>query len=47
MILVVSVLFDLIARAVERRTLAWQTAGRRERGVPVREETMRTAPAPA
>ena len=47
MILVLSVLFDLIARAVERRTLAWQTAGRRERGVPVRETTMATAPAPA
>ena len=30
MILVLSVLFDLIARAVERRTLVWQTAGRRE-----------------
>jgi NitT/TauT family transport system permease protein len=45
MILVLSVLFDMLARAVERRTLAWQTAGRRERGV--RGETMAGAPAPA
>ena len=43
----VSVLFDLLARAVERRTLAWQTAGRRERGAPVREEILAGAPAPA
>jgi NitT/TauT family transport system permease protein/taurine transport system permease protein len=47
MILVLSVLFDLIARAIERRTLAWQTAGRRERGAPVREETLTAAPAAA
>ena len=47
MILVLSVLFDLVARAVERRTLAWQTAGRRERGAPAREETMTAAPAAA
>ena len=32
MILVMSVLFDLVARSIERRTLVWQTAGRRERG---------------
>jgi NitT/TauT family transport system permease protein/taurine transport system permease protein len=31
MILILSVLFDTIARAIERRTLIWQTAGRRER----------------
>src|SRR5947199_3554718 len=31
MILVLSVLFDALARWVERRTLVWQTAGRRER----------------
>ena len=31
MILLLSILFDLLARAVERRTLVWQTAGRRER----------------
>lgn len=47
MILVLSVLFDLIARAVERRTLAWQMAGRRERGAPARETTLASAPAPA
>ena len=48
MILVLSVLFDLIARAVERRTLAWQTAGRRERGAPARRsDAWPVAPAPA
>jgi NitT/TauT family transport system permease protein/taurine transport system permease protein len=47
MILVLSVLFDQIARWVERRTLAWQTAGRRERGAPVRQGTMAPAPAAA
>src|ERR671938_681297 len=31
MILSLSILFDLLARMVERRTLAWQTAGRRQR----------------
>jgi len=31
MILLLSILFDLAARAVERRTLVWQTAGRRAR----------------
>jgi NitT/TauT family transport system permease protein/taurine transport system permease protein len=31
MILSLSVLFDVLARMVERRTLAWQTAGRRPR----------------
>jgi NitT/TauT family transport system permease protein len=29
MILVLSVMFDVVARMVERRTLVWQTAGRR------------------
>jgi len=47
MILVLSVAFDLIARAIERRTLAWRTAGRRDRGAPVREERLAGAPAPA
>jgi NitT/TauT family transport system permease protein/taurine transport system permease protein len=47
MILVLSVAFDLIARAVERRTLAWQTAGRRERGMPAREAPLGAAPAAA
>jgi NitT/TauT family transport system permease protein/taurine transport system permease protein len=46
MILVLSVAFDLLARAVERRTLAWQTAGRRERGAAAREEPLGAAPAP-
>ena len=31
MILLLSVAFDLVARAIERRTLVWQIAGRRER----------------
>lgn len=31
MILLLSILFDLLARAVERRTLVWQTAGRQSR----------------
>jgi NitT/TauT family transport system permease protein len=47
MILVLSVVFDLIARWVERRTLAWQAAGRRERGVPAREEPLGAARAAA
>jgi NitT/TauT family transport system permease protein len=47
MILVLSVLFDALARWVERRTLAWQTAGRRERGAPARPATMAAAPAAA
>ena len=47
MILVLSVLFDALARWVERRTLVWQTAGRRERGAPAREEPLGgAAPAP-
>src|SRR5215467_12148844 len=31
MILVLSILFDVFARAIERRTRVWQTAGRRQR----------------
>jgi NitT/TauT family transport system permease protein/taurine transport system permease protein len=46
MILVLSVAFDALARWVERRTLAWQTAGRRERGMPARAEPV-AAPATA
>ena len=46
MILVLSVLFDMLARWVERRTLVWQTAGRRERAA-ARPETLAAAPAPA
>jgi NitT/TauT family transport system permease protein/taurine transport system permease protein len=45
MILLLSILFDLAARAVERRTLAWQTAGRRAR--PGGETDIATSPAPA
>ncbi|WP_421998357.1 ABC transporter permease [Reyranella sp.] len=43
MILVLSILFDLGARAVERRTLAWQTAGR---GRPAGDAAGMPAPAP-
>jgi NitT/TauT family transport system permease protein/taurine transport system permease protein len=47
MILVLSVAFDLLARAVERRTSVWQTAGRRQRGAPAHEEPLGgAAPAP-
>jgi NitT/TauT family transport system permease protein/taurine transport system permease protein len=31
MILLLSIAFDMLARAVERRTMVWQTAGRRQR----------------
>ena len=44
MILILSVLFDAFARALERRTLVWRTAGRREREAPA--EAL-AAPAPA
>ena len=44
MILVLSVAFDLLARAVERRTLVWQTAGRREKKS---SQTAPRIPAPA
>lgn len=46
MILVLSVLFDLLARWAERRTMAWQTAGRRER-TPVVRASRDAGPAPA
>ena len=45
MILVLSVLFDALARWVERRTLVWQTAGRRERAVPARAPPITCGPA--
>ena len=45
MILLLSILFDLLARWVERRTLVWQTAGRR--GPPTAANTTTTLPAPA
>jgi NitT/TauT family transport system permease protein/taurine transport system permease protein len=47
MILVLSVMFDLIARAIERRTLVWQTAGRRERAPGSAGATAVPAAAPA
>src|SRR5438045_8712189 len=31
MILLLSILFDTLARAIERRTMVWQTAGRRQK----------------
>ena len=46
MILVLSILFDLLARAVERRTLLWQTAGRRDRSSTANTATALPAPAP-
>jgi NitT/TauT family transport system permease protein len=46
MILVLSVAFDIIARRIERRTLAWQTAGRREKGASRSEPAGLPAPAP-
>ena len=46
MILVLSVLFDAFARALERRTLVWQTAGRREKEAHGPAEALAT-PAPA
>jgi NitT/TauT family transport system permease protein/taurine transport system permease protein len=47
MILVLSILFDAFARTVERRTLIWQTAGRRERTATRAETPITSAPAPA
>jgi NitT/TauT family transport system permease protein/taurine transport system permease protein len=46
-ILVFSILFDTLARAVERRTMVWQTAGRRERSLSREESRIAAAPAPA
>jgi len=47
MILILSVLFDTIARAIERRTLIWQTAGRRERSASNEGKASLAMPAPA
>jgi NitT/TauT family transport system permease protein len=47
MILVLSVLFDALARLIERRALAWQTADRRDRGRPVDKETYASTTVPA
>jgi NitT/TauT family transport system permease protein/taurine transport system permease protein len=47
MILLLSILFDLLARAVERRTLVWQTAGRRgPSAATATSTTQMPAPAP-
>ena len=45
MILLLSILFDLLARAIERRTLVWQTAGRARPGISTRSATL-PSPAP-
>ena len=47
MILVLSVMFDVFARMIERRTMIWQTAGRRERDLVREERAIAAAPAPA
>jgi NitT/TauT family transport system permease protein/taurine transport system permease protein len=47
MILILSVLFDTAARAIERRTLVWQTAGRRERANSKEDKATLAMPAPA
>jgi NitT/TauT family transport system permease protein/taurine transport system permease protein len=46
MILLLSILFDLLARWVERRTLVWQTAGRRTAATTAEPSTRMPAPAP-
>ncbi|BBK42047.1 ABC transporter permease [Allostella vacuolata] len=43
LILVLSVLFDLLARWVERRTVVWQTAGRQGRTIAARTPSPATA----
>ena len=45
MILLLSILFDVVARAIERRTMVWQTAGRRQKEGE-REPIAAPAPAP-
>jgi hypothetical protein len=46
MILLLSILFDTFARAIERRTMVWQTAGRRQREGEVAEPVGRPVAAP-
>jgi NitT/TauT family transport system permease protein len=46
-ILVLSIAYYMMARAIESRMVVWQSAGRRERGAPAREATLATASAPA
>jgi NitT/TauT family transport system permease protein/taurine transport system permease protein len=46
MILLLSILFDVFARAIERRTMVWQTAGRRQKDSEIAEVSSAPAPAP-
>jgi len=46
MILLLSILFDTFARAIERRTMAWQTAGRHRQESDAAEPVGRPVPAP-
>ena len=46
MILLLSILFDTFARMIERRTMVWQSAGRKQRESEVAEVVGRAAPAP-
>jgi len=46
MILLLSIAFDTLARAIERRTMVWQTAGRRQRQGDAGEAVALPAPAP-
>jgi len=46
MILLLSILFDTFARMIERRTMVWQTAGRKQREGEIAEVVTRAAPAP-
>jgi NitT/TauT family transport system permease protein/taurine transport system permease protein len=46
MILLLSIAFDLVARAIERRTMIWQTAGRRQKQGDTGEVAGTPAPAP-
>jgi NitT/TauT family transport system permease protein len=45
-ILLLSILFDTLARAIERRTMVWQTAGRRRTGSDPADVAAVPAPAP-
>lgn len=47
LILFLSIMFDVFARWIERKTLVWQTAGRRERAPTRTGSTALPAPAPA
>jgi len=46
MILLLSILFDTFARAIERRTMVWQTAGRRQKEGEKPQAVGTPAPAP-